>query len=83
MGVTEVYIIYKESSDFCQCGVCGAFSNYNTAKKALMDYVNEDLMFSDNYKKEIDLDKGVAKSDPNYDDEDFVTYRIEKYEIRR
>lgn len=48
-----------------------------------MDYVNEDLMFSDNYKKEIDLDKGVAKSDPNYDDENFVTYRIEKYEIRR
>ena len=75
----NIYVLYEERESSQLCGIRGAWSTLEEAKKQMQAAIQQNSLYSEH--SNIDLQAGKAHSDPTYSDDIYSDYSIECFEI--
>lgn len=75
--MNKIYIIFLETEDSTKYKIYGAWKDKNSARGTLKELVEKDKLF--NKKSNINLEKGIAESDPEYNEENYHLYVIKEF----
>jgi hypothetical protein len=77
--MSEVFVIQEERESSEKCNVIDAFRDWKSAISRLNSLIEaNDLFNSDSI---INLQNGIAESDPLYNEEEYCNYRIIKFDV--
>ena len=71
-----VYILLEERESSVQCCFKGVWKSWDSACNEMLRLINENELFSEGSK--IDVEAGIAESDPNYTFDKYCNYTVLK-----
>ncbi len=71
-----VFILYEEREESQLCGIRGAWNDRQAALKSLEKCVLQNVLYTED--SIVDIDNGIAKSDPTYSEGAYSDYTIKE-----
>lgn len=75
--MSNVYVLVEERETSVACQIHGIWDSKEKACAAMMQKVKANKLFSE--KSKVDINEGVAESDPEYCDEEYCNYSVDEY----
>lgn len=76
-----IYILVEECEDSLECSIYGAWVHFESAVDKMKELIEENDSSNFNENSYIDYDKGIAQSDPEYNSESYIDFKVEKLPI--
>ena len=77
--MSKVYVLVEERETSVACQIHGIWDSREKACAAMLHIVEKNGLF--NEKSKVDIDEGIAESDPDYCDEEYCNYSIDEYYV--
>lgn len=77
--MNNVYVLVEEREDSVACKIHGIWEVREDACRKMLQLVSDNAMFSE--KSYVSTENGIAESDPDYCDEEYCNYSINKYPV--
>ena len=75
--MSNVYILVEERETSVACKIHGVWDNREKACAEMVRVIKQNPLF--NEKSNVDVEEGIAESDPDYCDEEYCNYSIDEY----
>ncbi len=77
--MSKVYILVEERETSVACRIHGVWGSKEKACAEMLRIINENSLF--NAKSNVDIEEGIAESDPDYCDEEYCNYSVDEYVV--
>lgn len=75
--MSKVYILVEERETSVACKIHGVWDSREKACTEMLRIIKHNIFF--NEKSNVDIEKGIAESDPDYCDEEYCNYSVDEY----
>ena len=75
--MSKVYILVEEREASVACKIHGGWDSKEKACEEMIRVIKQNPFFDE--KSNVDIEEGIAESDPNYCDEEYCNYSIDEY----
>lgn len=75
----KVYVLVEERETSVACKIHGIWDSKEKACAVMMQEVVANALF--NEKSKVDINEGVAESDPEYCDEEYCNYSVDEFSV--
>lgn len=73
----KVYVLVEERETSVACKIHGVWANREKACAEMLRIIKHNAFF--NEKSNINIEEGIAESDPDYCDEEYCNYSVDEY----